>query len=393
MTGRPIRVLHLINWLNPGGIERWLLQMLKEVDLERYRMDIACKGNGVGSLAPEAVSMGARVWHTPFDWTHIGYASQLYSLIQKEQYNIIHNHLAVYAGLAGVIAKMSRVSTVLSFHNTDHASDSISNQGLRRLRDVYGHMSILVADRCADVVTGCSTAVIDANQAKYRISKHKARVLYYGVEVPQILNAEQRAAVRKEIDVSSEAPMIVHIGRFVPQKNHRMLLAIASRLLAQFPSAIFVLIGDGPLRLEIAAEIQANNLSSNFRVLGVRHDIERILGASDVLLFPSLWEGLGLVAIEANAAGIPVVASDVPGLREAVRHGETGFLVPHDSIEAFVNALRVLLSNDLLRSRMGEAGRRRVQTQFSPSASARKLCELYDELLCQEDVPEPFCSR
>jgi glycosyltransferase EpsF len=381
MSKRPIRVLHLIHWLTTGGIERWLISMLQEIDRERYQMDICCKGSGVGELAPVAGSLGANVWHIPLDWTHVRYAYQLQALIRQQGYDIVNNHLAVYAGMPTLVAKLSRVPTIVSFHNTDLSTDVIFNPMLRAIRDIYSQLSIPLAVRLADVVTGCSEGVIRTMADQYGVSHTKARVLYYGVDVPSPPDAGQRAAVRREIGVPEEAPLIVHIGRFAPQKNHGGLLKIAKQVLTHYPSTMFVLVGDGSLRPAIESEILASNLSPSVRLLGIRQDVERILGASDVLLIPSLWEGFGLVAIEANAVGIPVVGSDVPGLREAVENGETGILLPVDSTDAFVKALGRLISDATLRNKMGEAGRQRVLSRFSRRVSALRLSELYDECL------------
>lgn len=381
MSKRPIRVLHLIHWLTTGGVERWLINMLQEIDRERYQMDICCKGSGVGNLAPVAESLGAKVWHIPLDWTHVRYAYQLQALVRQQGYDIVHNHLAVYAGMPTLVAKLLHVPTIISFHNTDLSSDVIFNPLLRRIRDVYGQISIWLAVRLADAVTGCSEGVIRAMADQYGVSRTKTRVLYYGVDVPAPLKARQRAAVRREIGVPKEAPLIVHIGRFAPQKNHVGLLKIAKQLLTHYPATQFVLVGDGSLRSDIEAEILAGSLSHNVRMLGIRQDVERILGASDVFLLPSLWEGFGLVAIEANAAGIPVVGSDAPGLREAVEDGETGILLPVDSTDAFVDTLGRLISDATLRNKMSEAGRQRVLSRFSRRVSALRLSELYDECL------------
>lgn len=383
MTKQPPRVLHLINWLNPGGIERWLLQLLREVDRERYEMDIACKGAALGSLAAEAVALGARVWHTSFDWTHIRYAYKLRALIQSEGYDIIHNHLTVYAGLPALVAKILHVPTVLSFHNTSHTSDVLFNSRLQKLRNLYAQVSIPLAARHAQIVTGCSAGVVAANIDMYSIRPEKARVLYYGVASAPVFSASQRQAVRHQLNVPPEAPLIVHIGRFAPQKNHAGLLCIASQLLAAYPSAIFALIGEGPLRSEIEAEIQTRKLGSSFRVLGVRRDVEAILSAADMLLLPSLWEGLPMVALEASAAGLPIVGSDLPGMREIVAHEQTGILVPVNATEAYVKALQALLDNAPRRKSMGAAGRQRIQHHFSRAVSTQNLYALYDEVLRQ----------
>jgi glycosyltransferase involved in cell wall biosynthesis len=393
MSRRTPRVLHLINWLTTGGIERWLLQMIQTVDRDRYAMDVCCKGASVGALAPIAEAAGARIWHIPFDATHVRYAYRLQSLIQQQGYDIVHNHLAVYAGMPTMVARRLHKPTVVSFHNTSHASDVLSNPLLRLARDGYGHLSIKLATQLADVVTGCSQDVVDSHMRQYGIDPAKTRVLYYGVDMSPRMEQEQRAAVRREIDVPEDAPMIVHIGRFAEQKNHFGLLEIAKKLRASHPAAVFVLVGDGKLRSAVEEKVAQEGLQSMVRFLGIRNDVDRILGASDMLLLPSFWEGFGMVAIEANAASIPVVASDVDGLREAVIHGKTGFLLPVESTDAFVDTIRVLVENADLRRELGQNGRQHVEKTFSRFVSADNLCQLYDRCLEGSPLRHPGVHR
>ncbi len=380
MTTRKTRVLHLIHWLTTGGIERWLLNMLQSVDRERYQLDIACKGANVGELAPLAETFGARVWHVPLDWTHVRYARQLRTLIRQEQYDIVHNHLTIYAGMPTLVAKWAHLPTIVSFHNTDYASDTIFHPLGRTLRDVYGKVSINLALQFADVITGCSEDVVRSIGEQYHGLPSKTQVLYYGVRVPEPLTADERALVRHELGCPEDAPLIVHVGRFAPQKNHAGLLEIAHRVIQHNPRTMFVLVGDGPLRPDIEANIRTEGLTANVRLLGIRQDVERILAAADIFLLPSLWEGFPIVSLEASASGLPIVSSNVPGLREAVVDGTTGLLLPVDHPDAFANALIRLIEDPSMRKGLGAAGRQRVVTNFSRHASALKLCAIYDHL-------------
>lgn len=383
MTSRKPRVLHLVHWLTTGGIERWLLQMLSEVDRNQYELDFCCKGETTGSLAPLAESLGAKVWHIPLDPAHVSYATRLHALIREQEYHIVHNHLAVYAGMPALVARAAGVPSIVSFHNTDHSSDVFSSPLIRWLRERYSYASIPLAVQLADIVTGCARGVVQVHIDRYGAPASRSRVLYYGVEMLPPLTTSERDQVRQEIGVPETAPVIVHVGRMAPQKNHVGLVRIAARFLTHRPDAVFVLVGDGSLRSEIEAEIAAQGVTPSFRVLGIRNDVERILRAADVFLLPSFFEGLPVVSIEAQSARLPCVGTDLPGMREAIEHGKTGFLLPVEATDSFVNTLRVLLDNDDLRTAMGEFGRQRVERMFSRTISAQHLCALYDECLRQ----------
>jgi glycosyltransferase involved in cell wall biosynthesis len=378
---RAPRVLHLINWLTTGGIERWILQMIEEMDRSRYELDVLCKGSSTGPLAHIAEENGARVWHVPMDWTHVRFASRLRKLIRDEGYDIVHNHLTVYAGLPTLVSKSLGVPPIVSFHNMAHKSSVVSNPLLLKARSLYGDVSIPLAVRLADVVTGCSEDVVRFHEEKYHIPSEKSRVVYYGVDIPPAMSDSERAEFRRELGVPADAPLLLNVGRLAPQKNHAGLLKMMKQLLTTHPTARLLLVGGGILKDEIEAQIRELGLEERVHLLGVRQDVERIMSVSDIFVLPSIWEGFGLVAIEASAAGIPVVGSDVPGLREAVRHGETGFLLPVEDHTLFVNTLRTLLDNDTLRNRLAATGRQHVLTKFSRRASATGLSALYDECI------------
>lgn len=380
----PYKILHLVTTLGPGGIERWLLDMLRQVNRERYAMDFCCKGASVGQLASEAEALGAKVWHNPLHWTHIGYGLRLRRIIQCEEYDLIHNHLTVCAGFPAYIARQVGAPSIASFHSTTFETKR-RNQIVHWLRALYARVSIRVAARMSQAVTGCSQGVLDALEHNYQIDHRiPRRVIYYGVDIPRLADTNQRLQFRCELGVPEQVQIVVHVGRFGIQKNHAGLVRIAQQVLQVKPATCFVLVGEGQLRHNIEEQVKALGLEASFRFLGIRRDVERILTCCDLLLFPSLWEGFGLVALEANAAGIPVVGSDVPGLREAVEDGKTGILCPPDDEPAFVEAVCQLLDDQELRRSLGQNGVERVRTRFSKEKSAQALCQLYDSCLGQD---------
>ncbi len=376
---RPIRVLHLLHWLTMGGVERWLINTLQTIDREVVAMDFCCQGSTRGNLVSQVEGLGARVWHVPLGVTHLRYTAQLRQLLQRERYDIVHNHLTVYAGLPTWLAAQQGIPTIVSFHNTDFAATAITNPLLLKLRNLYARWSVPLALRHASVITGCSTAVLDAvgQQYPFDASRKETQTLYYGVETPPPIEGKERDAIRAELKLNPAHKLIMHVGRFDEQKNHRGLLAIAQRLIAAHPHCHFALVGDGPLHGWINAEIQRLQLQNNVHLLGLRHDVTRLLRAADLLLLPSRWEGFPVVALEASAAGLPVVCSDLPGLRESIIDGKTGFLIPTEATDCFVQVLCQLIQDPALIAQMGAAGRKRVCQNFSNAVTSQRLTALY----------------
>ena len=382
-----MKVLHLITWLVPGGIEKWLLSMLEEMPRNECAMDIACKGMSVGPLATDAEATGARVLHCPLTPAHAGFARQLKAILREGKYDIVHNHLANYSGFGTWICQKEGVPVIASYHNTQFAPQTWTRRaGLRQLRDLYSQRSVRYALQKSQYVTGCSEAVLESLKT-YSPREANWQVLPYGVEVPPVATENERTNLRIELGWPADALVVLHVGRFIEQKNHVGLLEIFERVSKEVPSARLLLVGEGPLQSQIESVIVERGLTGRALCVGVRNDVPHLMSRSDLFLFPSVHEGFGLVAIEANGAGLPVVASRIPGLTEAVSDETARLHSPHD-YDAMTASTLTLLRDPALRARLGQAGRARVSRQFTRPASAENLLRLYRE--CHASYPKPL---
>jgi glycosyltransferase involved in cell wall biosynthesis len=286
------------------------------------------------------------------------------------------------------------VPVISSYHNTAFPPGEQSKHSrlLVGLRGSYSRFSIGYALRYSDYVTGCSRAVLESLTPDYA-RRANFRVLHYGVPIPPLPATTARAAFRKEQGWPEETPLLIHVGRFAEQKNHIGLLDIFRRAQAQVPQAKLLLVGDGPLRGEIEARINEWGLTESVRLLGLRDDVPRLMSLCDVFVFPSRHEGFGLVATEANAAGLPVVGSALPGLNEAVIAEETALLHPvEDTAGMAASVVRLLTDRDCARA-LADAGRRRAEREFSLRASAERLLELYHECTGHRQRPHDSHAR
>jgi glycosyltransferase involved in cell wall biosynthesis len=209
-------------------------------------------------------------------------------------------------------------------------------------------------------------------------------VIHYGVDLsrfkPGLADSPEVKSLRRDYGLPDGEPVVGFVGRVVPQKGLTYLLMAADILKIRFPNLHIVIVGDGPLRLEL----QAACLSNHFHFLGERSDVPSLLGLFDLLAVPSEWEAFGIVNLEAMAAGKPVVAFNIDGIPEAIVHGETGLLVPHRDGRALAFAIAELLGDLELRRRMGAAGRRRVEQFFNVREMARKFESLYEAARCRD---------
>jgi glycosyltransferase involved in cell wall biosynthesis len=171
--------------------------------------------------------------------------------------------------------------------------------------------------------------------------------------------------------------VVLTLARLHPQKGHAYLLAAA----AQVHDVTFVLAGDGPLRGELEAQARELGVADRCVFLGDRSDVPDLLAAADLLVLPSLFEGLPVSVLEAMAAQRPVVATAIGGTDEAVTHELTGLLVPPRDPTALASAIRRIRSDPALARRLAAAGRARVEREFSSAVTARSVMRIYDELM------------
>jgi glycosyltransferase EpsF len=380
-----MKVLHLITSLNRGGIESWLMHMVREIPRNVCAMDFCCKGSAVGHWSDEARSLGSEVFHCPLTPVHLSYLQKVTSILRNGNYDLIHNHLGAYSWLGVFLGRRFDLPVITSFHNTraDAQTRLTMFPMVRWLRTFYCHRSIAFASRHSDLVTGCSQGVLDALHEHRGFMPHKESVLYYGVNIPEITESTKRLAFRESMGWPSDAIVLLHVGRFCGQKNHEGILRIFQAVHRVQPLARLALIGDGLLRPSIEQLAVTMDMTDSIQFLGIRDDVSSIMTCADIFIFPSLFEGLGAVLLEANAAGLPVVGSDVAGLSEAVANGKTGFLHPVDDCQAMVQSILLLIQDPALRADMGAAGRERVRERFSTSASAKRLLEVYDECVSE----------
>jgi glycosyltransferase involved in cell wall biosynthesis len=170
---------------------------------------------------------------------------------------------------------------------------------------------------------------------------------------------------------------VLTVARLHEQKGHAYLLAAA----AQVPDATFVLAGDGPLRAPLEAQARELGISGRCLFLGHRTDVQDLLAAADLLVLPSLWEGLPVSVLEGMAAGLPIVATAIGGTDEAVTHELNGLLVPPRDAGALASAICRVRGDAVLAERLARAGRERVEREFSSEVMAGNVMRIYDEVM------------
>lgn len=216
----------------------------------------------------------------------------------------------------------------------------------------------------------------------YNVDKNKIRIVPNGVDINRFKPEKPSKSFKRNLGMKGGESCILFVGNLVPRKGLHLLIKSAKQIIKENKNVKFVIVGEGPLRNSLIKYAKENKVSENFIFLGKVHDevLPKLYNCSDIVVLPSLQEGLGITLLEAQAAAKPVVASKVGGTSDIVLNGETGFLVYPDIYE-IAEAILKLLSDEDLRNLMGSNGRKLVCEKFSWKKCAEKMLNVYHEAL------------
>jgi glycosyltransferase involved in cell wall biosynthesis len=369
---RPLRVLQIILGPQMGGIETQTLAFLQRYDRSTFAVDVCCTGGVDGPLREQFLAADARLLPCPWSGYVVPFAVRLTRLLRRERYDVVHARMSEVSGTAMLAARLSRVPIrVASYHNTE----TWKNPSFAKRLAVA--LLQRLTRRWATNILGVSRAVLDAYFADWSQHPEQFSVCYNGIDLQRFREGGDRRPVRREFGIPPEVSVVGNVGRFHRQKNHRLFVEVAGRVAKLRGDVRFLLVGDGPLRPGIEAQVARHGLSDRFAFAGARADVERMLAAMDVFLLPSLHEGLGNVVIEAQAVGIPVVASALPAVCEALCPELRALTC--DPRDAAGMADKILsLINDAERAvQLGRVAREFVAERFSIERTVAQLERTY----------------
>lgn len=306
MSEKPIRILQVLTAMNRGGAETMLMNLYRAIDRDRIQFDFAVTTTKHCDYDDEIESLGGRIVHYPLytGKNHFAYKKWWNDFFQSHpEYRIIHGHIGSTAAIYLKIAKKYGCYTIAHSHNTS------GGFGLHRiLYEAYSYSTRHIAD----FFIGCSTEALIARYGKVVAdNKNISIVLPNGIDVSKYaFSGNVHDEVRKEMRIKKDALVVGTVGRLTPQKNPMFILDILGELQKVIKDFVFLWVGTGEMKDEIEAGIRERGLQDNILLLGVRDDIPRVLQAMNVFILPSKFEGLPVVGVETQAAGVPFLCSD-----------------------------------------------------------------------------------
>lgn len=363
---RPIRVLVVVKVLGPGGAERLILNAAQthrresvvfdcvflHLDDPRFVADLELAG--VRCIQVGEGSATGLVWPRP-----------LRGVIRNGHYDVVHIHSPLFGSFARVatrsIRRSKRPVVVTTEHNTWGAYHPITRV-----------LNSLTSRRDAATVT-----VSEEVRSSLRGPAHdRARTLVHGTMLEAIREARsRREETRARLGFSTDQLVSGTVANFTTQKDYRTLLDALRRLADTRQGWHHLIVGHGPLEDDVREHIARLRLESHVSVLGRRHDVPEIMGALDVFVLASRWEGLPVVMMEALAAGLPIVATAVGGVQEALADQRAGLLVPAADPDSLAQALDQVLADPALRREMGTAA-----LELSQEFDMRRACATLESI-------------
>lgn len=296
----PIRVLQVVTYMQRGGLETMLMNYYRNVDRSKVQFDFLVHRDFEADYDKEILELGGKIHHlpvlNPFGPDYLKQLDRFYK--EHPEYKIVHSHLDCLAGIPLKYAKKNNIPVRIA-----HAHNSNQTKNLKYPIKMFCRGNIT---KNANYLFACSEEA-----GKWMYQGAPFEVLHNAIDAEKyIYNIEIRNKVRSGLGFDSNTLVVGHIGRFMPQKNHSFLLDIFAEVLKQRSNSILLLVGEGDLETETKKKACDLGISKNVIFAGVRSDVPELLQAMDVFMLPSLYEGLPLVMVEAQAAGLPCLISD-----------------------------------------------------------------------------------
>ncbi len=296
---QPIRILQIVSYMQRRGLETLLMNCMRRMDRSKVQFDFIVHRSFRADYDDEIEVLGGRIYRlprlNPFDPS---YRKALRDFFRAHpEYRIVHCHLDCMSALPLAAAKAAGVPVRIA-----HAHSSSQDKDLKYLLKRHYMKKIPAA---ATHFFACSGAA-----GSWMFPGRSVRLIRNGIDTAAFaFDPLQRAARRRELGLADQLT-VGHVGRLIDVKNHSFLLEVFAELLRSAPDAVLLLVGSGPLEAQLREKARVLGLEDQVRFLGVRSDVPALMQAMDVFVLPSLYEGLGISAVEAQASGLPCLLSD-----------------------------------------------------------------------------------
>ncbi|MEY8515928.1 glycosyltransferase [Lachnospiraceae bacterium 29-84] len=338
-----INILHVLGGLGSGGAESLIMSVYRKIDITKIRFDFLTRGENDEELVMEIKELGGNVINIPkFPQKLLENYKRLSEFFKHNhrKYDVVHIHANSLLYIKPILeAKKYNMKVILHSHNTQSANP---------LYNMLHYINRGRINELCDYRIACS-----ANAGRWMFLDKKYTFLKNAIDINKFqYNENVREKIRNELNITNKF-VIGHVGRFVPQKNHQLLVEIYEAFQGKYSDTCLMMIGEGRLEEKIKKLVKRKKIDNSVYFLGKKDNVEQYMQAMDCFLFPSSFEGLGIVLIEAQASKLPIITSRIIST-EALIDKDNIFIVDSDNnIEIWMRKLEECLSSQNIRKSNG----------------------------------------
>jgi len=369
--GKPTKILYIHHTFRNQSGSVLLWNIAKRINRKKYKIFAACLREG-GPYEDKLRNIGVTVKN--FDLktlVDLRIIPRLVRYIKQNNFDIVETAVFPSDVYGRVSARLANVPVIIS---TMHRVEDHKQETIYRFLPFVDTVTMALTTK----IIAVSGAVKNYLIRRHKIRPEKISMIYNGIDVSKYKRHVNISGFKKQFNLDPSIPIVAFIGRLVKVKGVSYFLEAAASVLRSGKKAQFLVIGDGPLKQSLVKQTQKLGIDQHVFFIGFRKDIPRVLSFIDILVVPSLWEGLPLVVLETMSAGKPIIAAEVGGIPEAVRNGETGILVPPKNPEALTGAINDLLADPKKRKEMGDKAKQRAVQLFDVERMVKEYENLYD---------------
>jgi glycosyltransferase involved in cell wall biosynthesis len=374
---KKIHIVYFQQNLAMGACEDYLYLLMEGINKTKFDVTFICpEASTIESLVKKTEVTGIKVYRYSLNTGSYARIKYLVSLFRRLKPDIIHfNDPALLGFIAGYLAGVRRL---LMTHHTPE---------LNRRYNLKGEILEKIVFRCIKPYV-IFTSEYDRNTGirKDKVLPQRSSVIYYGLPRARFSLTYDKKQIYREFLLDEGCRVVTNVARLNPQKGQIYLVEAALYVIKRFKSVKFFFVGEGELVYNLKKEVKNRGLQDYFIFTGYRKDVPRLLSISEMLVMPSLFEGLCFAVIEASAMGIPVIATSVGGMRRSVKHGETGLLIPPRNPKALAEAIIWILDHPERAREMGQAAQQYFETLFTQERMVKKTEEFYESIGCYHNI-------
>jgi glycosyltransferase involved in cell wall biosynthesis len=359
------RVIHTIETAEPGGAEKILVQV---ADGLREEYDPVAVVLQEGWASSEFAKLNIPVTHMPLDRSFdLSWVRRMISFIRENNIKLIHSHEFTTNAYALVAARLAGIPVICTIHGKNYYPDRLYRRIASRMTARYASEFVAVSEDLKNYLV-----------ANIGIPGEQITVVHNGIDTCDIDRSRfDRHEIRQQLQIAQDAYVVIVVAALFEMKGHKDLITALLEPVIDSEKLCVLFVGDGDYRAALERQVSECNLVDKVRFLGFRSDIPALLAVSDLFILPSYSEGLPVSVLEAMSAELPVIATDVGGLKEIIRDGDNAYLVPAANPQHLANKIGYCMDNRAVAAQVASQGRRDVTRRFSMDAMLGAYRGLY----------------